>query len=210
MTTTIKAVAFDCDGVLFDTVKANTAYYNRILSEFGKPSMTPSQFQYAQMQTADKAIAHLFPDPGEFEAAQQFRRKMGYVPFIPQMEIAPGLRDLLDWLKGRFQTAVVTNRSDTMARVLKEFGLESAFEQVVTALDVTHPKPHPEPLLKALTAFGLSPGQMLYIGDSLLDEQAAAGAGTLFAAFGNPDLKADQHVKSMAEVKAFLKAAISA
>ncbi len=202
--TSIKAVAFDCDGVLFDTVKANTAFYNRILSEFGKPDLTPSQFRYVQMHTADGAIAHLFPDPAEFETAQSFRRKMGYVPFIPHMEMAPGLQALLDWLKGRFRTAVVTNRSDTMTRVLTEFGLEGAFEQVVTALDVTHPKPHPEPLLKALTAFDASPDAFLYIGDSPLDEQAAAAAGVRFAAFGNNELKADFHVTRMAEIRTIL------
>jgi HAD superfamily hydrolase (TIGR01549 family) len=202
--TPLSAVAFDCDGVLFDTVKANTAYYNRILSRFGRPEMTPSQFEYAQMHTADEAIAHLFPEPAAFEAAQAFRREMGYGPFIPRMEMAPDLRGLLGWLKGRYRTAVVTNRSDTMSRVLTEFGLEGAFEVVVTALDVTHPKPHPEPLLKALKAFSLSPPQMLYIGDSPLDEQAAAAAGVRFAAYGNPDLTADYHVRRMTEIRTLL------
>jgi len=202
--TPIAAVAFDCDGVLFDTVRANTAYYNRILSEFGKPNLTPSQFEYVQMHTADKAIAHLFPSPTDFEAAQAFRRKMGYTPFIPEMEMADGLRDLLGWLRRGFRTAVVTNRSDTMARVLTEFGLEDAFDQVVTALDVTRPKPHPEPLLKALAAFDLPPDRMLYIGDSPLDEQAAAAAGVRFAAFGNDALKADYHVTRMMEIQSIL------
>ena len=202
--TPIAAVAFDCDGVLFDTVKANTAYYNRILSEFGKPDLTPPQFEYVQMHTADKAIAHLFPESADFEAAQTFRRKMGYTPFIPEMEMADGLRDLLGWLRRGFRTAVVTNRSDTMARVLTEFGLEDAFDQVVTALDVTRPKPHPEPLFKALTAFDLPPDRMLYIGDSLLDEQAAAAAGVPFAAYGNDRLKADFHVTRMSEIRSIL------
>lgn len=201
MTPPIAAVAFDCDGVLFDTVKANTAYYNRILGAFGKPDLTPSQFRYAQMHTAERAIAHLFPAPAEFEAAQAFRREMGYEPFIPQMEMADGLRDLLDWLRRRFKTAVVTNRSDTMTRVLTVFDLEWAFDQVVTALDVAHPKPHPEPILKALDAFGIPPEAMLYIGDSLLDEQAARAAGVRFAAFGNESLTADFHVGRMAEIR---------
>ncbi len=200
----ISAVAFDCDGVLFDTDRANTAYYNRILAEFAQPELTPSQFQYVQMHTADGAMAHLFPEPADFAAAQAFRREMGYTPFIPYMEMAPGLRDLLHWLKGRFRTAVVTNRSDTMTRVLTEFGLADAFEEVVTALDVTHPKPHPEPLHKALAAFNIPPERLLYVGDSPLDEQAAAAAGVRFAAFGNDELAADFHVTRMGEIKAIL------
>jgi beta-phosphoglucomutase-like phosphatase (HAD superfamily) len=53
----IKVVIFDCDGVMFDTVKANTAYYNSVLRHFGKPDMTPEQFAYSHMHTADDAMA---------------------------------------------------------------------------------------------------------------------------------------------------------
>ncbi|MBW1841164.1 MAG: hypothetical protein JRI75_05165, partial [Deltaproteobacteria bacterium] len=49
----IVVVAFDCDGVMFDTTRANMAYYNRILNHFGKPDMTPEQFSFAHMHTAD-------------------------------------------------------------------------------------------------------------------------------------------------------------
>ena len=34
----IKVVAFDCDGVMFDTTKANIAYYNQILDHFDRPT----------------------------------------------------------------------------------------------------------------------------------------------------------------------------
>ncbi len=39
----IEVVAFDCDGVMFDTINANMAYYNKILEHFGRPAMTPQQ-----------------------------------------------------------------------------------------------------------------------------------------------------------------------
>ena len=41
----IKVVAFDCDGVMFDTTKANMSYYNEILEHFGQPTLTPDQFE---------------------------------------------------------------------------------------------------------------------------------------------------------------------
>jgi phosphoglycolate phosphatase-like HAD superfamily hydrolase len=40
----------------------------------------------------------------------------------------------------------------------------------------------------------------MYIGDSILDQQAARAAGTQFVAFGNPDLEADRHITSFKEL----------
>jgi phosphoglycolate phosphatase-like HAD superfamily hydrolase len=63
----IKVVAFDCDGVMFDTVKANTAYYNSVLHHFNRPDMTPEQFAYSHMHTADNAMVKLFDDEKTLE-----------------------------------------------------------------------------------------------------------------------------------------------
>ena len=40
----IRAVVFDCDGVMFDTADANRIYYNRVLERFGKPPLNQEQF----------------------------------------------------------------------------------------------------------------------------------------------------------------------
>ncbi len=55
----IKAVIFDCDGVMFDTTDANAAYYNRILAHFNRPVLTPEQFAYCHMHTVDNALRYL-------------------------------------------------------------------------------------------------------------------------------------------------------
>ena len=56
----IKAVIFDCDGVMFDTTAANSAYYNRILKHLDRPPLTPEQFAYCHMHTVDNALRYLF------------------------------------------------------------------------------------------------------------------------------------------------------
>ncbi|MFW5908882.1 MAG: HAD family hydrolase [Desulfosalsimonas sp.] len=198
----IKVVAFDCDGVMFDTKTANQTYYNDILTYLGKPPMTGQQFAYCQMHTVDEALAYLFPDKDEFARAQAFRKKNGYGPYIRYMKMAPDLVDVLSWCKPGFGTAVATNRSDTMNRVLEIHGLEKYFDLVVTALDVKNPKPHPEQLIKITDHFRVSPGQVLYIGDSQVDEQAARAAGVILAACCNPSLAADYHIRRLAEIKA--------
>lgn len=200
----VKAVVFDCDGVMFDTVKANTAYYDHILRHFGKPDMTPEQFAYTHMHTVDEALAYLFDDAAQLAQAVDFRRQMSYMPFLQFMEIEPGLKPLLRYLKPRYHTAVATNRTDTMNRVLRSHGLEDAFDLVVTALDVINPKPHPDQLNKILDHFALAPDQTIFIGDSELDAAAARAAGVSFVAYANRMLAADFHIERLDQVEDIL------
>ena len=200
-----KVIAFDCDGVMFDTQKANKAYYNDILAFIGLPPMSDEQFAYAQMQTVGKSLEMLFPDPNDYARAQEYRKARGYGPYIERMEMMPGLIETLGYLKPLFYTAVATNRSDTMNSVLEIHGLESYFDKVVTALDVDNPKPAPDVLRCLMAHFDIKHHEMLYIGDSRVDEEAAAAAGVVFAAFENPELKADYHISRLPEIREIIR-----
>ena len=70
---------------------------------------------------------------------------------------------------------------------------------VVCALDVQFPKPHPEALVKVVDHFSVSADEVVYVGDSQVDEMAAKAAGIAFVAYRNPDLMADYHIRSLAE-----------
>ncbi|QTA86655.1 HAD family hydrolase [Desulfonema magnum] len=200
----IKLVIFDCDGVMFDTVKANTAFYNRILAHFGKPEMTPEQFDFVHMHTVNESVANLFDDEKEREAANVYRKAMSYDPFFKEMEIEPYLKPLLENLRPEYKTAIATNRTDTMDRVLSEFGLEDDFDLVVTALDVDRPKPYPDELVKILEHFKTESHQAVYVGDSQLDEIAAKGANIPLIAYDNPSLDGAFHIKSLREIEEIL------
>jgi HAD superfamily hydrolase (TIGR01509 family) len=200
----LKIVAFDCDGVLFNSEKANTAYYNRILEHLGRPALSREQFAFVHMHTVDEALAYLFPEGDLLEEAHRFREKTGYFEFIKFMEIEPGLKALIREMRPPIKTAVATNRTNTMAHVLSEHGLTGEFDLVVCALDVRHPKPHPEMLEKILSHFGVSSDEMLYVGDSQLDALAAGAAGVPFAAYNNPELEADYHITRLLDISAIL------
>lgn len=200
----INVVAFDCDGVMFDSSQANRAYYNHILEHFGMPSMTAEQFAFAHMHTVGETLEYLIPDTDMLSAARQYRRKMRYLSFIRFMVVEPTLKALLEKLTPAFKTAIATNRTDTMDRVLSEHDLEGQFDIVVTASDVRYPKPHPEQLNIIVKHFGIDPQQMIYIGDSLLDAQAAQAAAVPFIAYCNPDLSADAHIVSLQQIEAII------
>ena len=201
----LKAVIFDCDGVMFNTNRANEAYYNQILQHFDRPLLTAEQFKYCHMHTGDEAMRYLFEDTGLAEAAQTYRLQMGYSQFIQLMEIEPHLMPLLAALRPEIKTAVGTNRADTMEEVMRVHQLEEVFDLVVTSRDVATPKPAPDILDRILAHFDLTPEQALYIGDSVVDEKAAAAAGIPFAAYGDPHLMADYHIDSLQEIHTLLK-----
>ena len=200
----IKVVAFDCDGVMFDTTEANMAYYNEILQHFGRPTLTPDQFAYCHSHTADQSISYLFNDEKSFREAQQYRKSMSYIPFLKYMVVEPHLKLLLEKLRPKYKTAIATNRSNTMDRVLSEHGLEGYFDLVVSSSDVNRPKPYPDPLIKILEFFEIEASNALYVGDSELDEIAAKAAGVPFVAYQNRSLLANFHIKSLKEIAQIL------
>jgi HAD superfamily hydrolase (TIGR01509 family) len=201
----IKVVAFDCDGVMFDTSEANRTYYDRILNHFNLPPMSDKQFAYTHMHTVDASLDHIIPDPAMRREAEEVRKTLTYASLIPHMIIEPGLKPLLNKLKPRYHTAIATNRSDTMGRVIREHDLVGCFDLVVSARDAARPKPFPDPLIKILDHFQVTPKEALYIGDSELDQQAAQAAGIPFIAYDNQKLEADRHISRLRDIEALLR-----
>ena len=200
----IKLVAFDCDGVMFDTALANRFYYSDILQHFGQPALSEEQFGFVHMHTIHESMAYLFPDENLLKSALAFRKTMSYRKYLSYHTLEPQLVRLLEKLRPQIKTAVATNRTDTMDKLLAEFNLDGYFDLVITSSDVKHPKPHPEGLLKILDHFGLAPHQAIYVGDSQVDELAARAAKMLLAAYRNRELEADFYIDNLGELEQLL------
>jgi phosphoglycolate phosphatase len=196
----ISAVIFDCDGVMFDSRQANINFYNHLLDQFGLPPMREESVSFVHMHTADKSVRHIFRGTPYVEQAQAYRLQMDYGPFIKDMIIEPGLKELLKALKPRFGLAVATNRANTIGPVLESFGLKAYFDLVISSLDVKYPKPHPESIFKILEFFRVTPRDALYVGDSAVDDETAKAAGVLFVSYKNKDLEADYHVDVLLDI----------
>jgi phosphoglycolate phosphatase len=92
-----------------------------------------------------------------------------------------------------------------MDRLLTEFGLTEYFDLVVTSADILHPKPYPDSLLKILEYFDIAPHQVLYIGDSQVDAEAALRAKIPFVAFRNEMLATKYHIGNLKELEKILE-----
>ena len=96
------------------------------------------------------------------------------------------MNQFLAFLRPLVKTAISTNRTTTIERSLNFIGLAGYFDLVVSALDVARPKPHPESLNKILDHFQVRPDEAVYIGDSVVDAEAAQRAGIPLIAYKNP------------------------
>ena len=104
-------------------------------------------------------------------------------------EPMPGQGELLDWLRGRYRLAVVSNfdYTPTVRRILTESGILGRFETVVVSDTVGWRKPRPDIFQRALTEMGVAAGECLFVGDRPdIDVAGAKGMG-MAAAWLNPD-----------------------
>jgi len=98
------------------------------------------------------------------------------------------LRDLVNWCQQQnIPWGIVTNKPRMYSEpLLKALKLDEGIATLVCPDDVTHTKPDPEPMYRALDEMGLSASDCLYVGDHLRDIQAGKNAGmkTIAAAYG--------------------------
>ncbi len=182
----IESIIFDCDGVMFNSHRANLAYYNRILAEFSYPLVTPEQKELAHLchtASSPEVLQSLFRAE-DLTAARAFAATLDYHQFIPGMEPEEGFFDLLQQLQGHYLLAVATNRGKSIEAVLDYYELNDFFSAVVTCHDVPAPKPAPDMLLLIAEQLQVKTSSCLFIGDSALDRQAAEGAGMSFIGYG--------------------------
>lgn len=187
-------IIFDCDGVMVDSCAVNIAYYNLLLREVGKAPVNEEQAVYVQMSTAQEALEYLFT-PEEMKLLPAIAEQYPYRKVaLPQLQLEPGLAELLAWLRGRgVRLGVHTNRGNGMWDLLDRFGLKDTFDPVMTAEQVPS-KPDPAGVRRILKAWNTDSTTVGFVGDSSTDAEAARGGNVPLLAYGNPGLPAALHI----------------
>lgn len=180
-----RGIIYDCDGVLFDSRRANLAYYSQVLVHFGESPILDEHSPLADLchTYASPEVFRILLGPDRVVEAQTFAGTINTEKLLDLMIPEQGLPQVLELLAKTMDLAVATNRGHSVHSILDHFGMRHPFKAVVTSDDVQRPKPSPDMLLLAVKELGLRPEQVLFVGDSQLDCQAASYAGLQFVAY---------------------------
>ncbi|APG25324.1 MAG: HAD-IA family hydrolase [Syntrophotalea acetylenica] len=181
----VKGLIFDCDGVLFDSLHANVAFYSAALQQLGMPPIAHDDREkiYLCHTVTTPELFEAILGPERLEEALQVSRGIDYSRFIPLMVPEPGILEALSRLSARMPLAVATNRGGSMHDISRHFGLERFFKTILTSKDVARGKPHPDMLLLASDRLGIDPANLLFIGDMDVDQEAARRANIRFVGY---------------------------
>lgn len=179
------AVLFDLDGTLADTIPLILRCYRHTMLTHRGEALPDDLWVRHIGKPLRVTMTHFASDAEEAE-----RMIATYVAFQRSVhdEIVcafPGAVPAVDAFRARgVRTGVVTSKGREMTgRTLACCGLER-MDVLVTADDVRQGKPHPEPVLKAISELGLEdrPEDVLFVGDSPYDLVAGREAGVRTAA----------------------------
>ncbi len=194
---TVRAIAYDLDGTLVDSV-GDLAYAANLMRD--ELSLAP--IPESEIKTyIGKGIANLVRravmrgrDPGEDISDAYVANALAicerhYAQVMcrttrPYPRAVDGLKAALD--KG-LRLAVITNKATRFTeRMLEELDLAKYFELTLSGDSLPTKKPDPAPLLHAAKFFSIAPSELLMIGDSENDIEAAHNAGcpSFFVPYG--------------------------
>jgi pyrophosphatase PpaX len=197
---TLKTFLFDLDGTLLDSIELILRSYRHTM-KVHRGTEPPDDVWLRGLGTPLWVqFRHWTDDPAEIQAMVATYRAYNMEHHDALARPYEGVVDAVQALRtggegdGR-QLGLVTSKMRSGAlRGLRLLGLEDAFQAVVCADEVTHPKPHPEPVLRALDLLGAEAGEAVFIGDSRHDIECGRAAGVRTAAvlwgpFGRGDLE---------------------
>ncbi len=189
MTTNYKAVIFDMDGTILDTVEELTDALNHTRAQLGFPAdLTPQKTMSFFSNGAKYAVSCALADAQGLpvsEVSEDLLEKA--LTFFKQYygehsgfrsRVYPGITELLQKLAGAgIKTAVVSNKPDPTVQKLCRVYFPDLFTFALGETARMRRKPWPDMVLYALEQMGLSADEAVYVGDSEVDIKTAAGAG---------------------------------
>jgi pyrophosphatase PpaX len=181
---TLTTALFDLDGTLIDSIRLILDSYHHTLSRHNLPARTDEEWLRGVGTPLHIQFSAWQESPEILEAMIATYRAFNLEHHDRMVTIYPGVLDAVREIKAvGTQTGLVTSKNRHGAvRGLKLVGLEALMDVLVCADEVVNPKPHPEPVEKAIALLGADPATTVYVGDSIHDMHSGRKAGVHTAA----------------------------
>jgi phosphoglycolate phosphatase len=212
----VAAVALDLDGTLLDTLPDIARAADRMLTDLGRPAAGEARVRGYIGRGIPRLVKRLLtgeldgePDDASFRRALPLFEQHYRDTFAERSRPFPGVPEGLARMRGAgLRLACVTNKAASFTLpLLAHTGLAGFFDLVVSGDTLPRKKPDPRPLQHIARQFGVAPAELLLIGDSDNDTEAARAAGcpVVCVPYGYPgerevrDLDCDAIVASLIE-----------
>lgn len=178
-----KAVLFDLDGTLLDTLEDLADSMNTVLAQQNFPVHPVEAYRYFVGDGIKELARRVLPEARRDEAtvaANVERMAAEYGKrWDSKTKPYPGMEDTLDGLTGAgVRLAVLSNKPDPFTKKMIPALLPRwVFDPVIGARPGVPVKPDPQTALEIATIMQLAPGQILYVGDTSIDMKTANAAG---------------------------------
>ena len=200
---TIRAVLFDLDGTLVDSLDDLTDAVNHMLAGFGKGPLTKTGVRTLVGKGARNLVQRALDteSPADIERGLGLFTEFNTNHITDKSMLYPGVREMLENLAARgIRMAIVSNKGAALSSLILETLEIDAFFQIICGGD-TFPemKPSPLPLMRVIDDLAIAGSETLMVGDSINDIQAGkrAGISTIGCTwgYGGPDeLKDADHL----------------
>ncbi len=183
-----KAVIFDLDGTLLDTLDGLAVRMNGVLSGAGYPELPRERVRALIGGGAREFMRRSLPESANVSPSE-FERLMDNYHAVREEEsdlvkVFAGIPQVLGWLRLRgIPLAVLSNKPDEPTnKLVQKFFPEIGFADVRGHVEGFPHKPDPAVLLQMLSGMGAEAADALFVGDGDADCAVSANAGTMFAA----------------------------
>ena len=178
----MKLIIFDFDGTLADTRQLIVESMQQTIQALGLTPCTDEQCASMIGLPLKQAFTDLIPMSDEMgnQCVDTYRRIFSVNNAAYVIPIFPHVLETLQQLSDKKYTlTIASSRSrQSLLDFVHTMHLEEIFSYILGADDVVHAKPHPEPVLRTLKAFGCSPEEALVVGDMKYDIEMGCRAGT--------------------------------
>lgn len=178
---TIRAILFDLDGTLVDSLEDLTDAVNHMLAGFGKASLSGTEVRGLVGKGARNLVQRALgtESPEEIDKGLKLFVEFNCAHIADKSRLYPGVRELLEALAAQgICMAAISNKQETLSRLILEvLGIAGFWDCVCGGDTFAEMKPSPLPLLKVIERLGIAPMQAVMVGDSINDIQAGRQAG---------------------------------